>query len=508
MKRLLTVTILLFASLLYSQSKFDINNLIDRGVLKYAPNDDEPYTGKVFDFYDNGQKKLDGNYRKGLMNGKWMYYHENGQIYVQGRFIDGDGSNLSELSGVPFNGRTGRWNAWFKNGQKESEGTYKSGIQIGKYEKWFENGKKKYEETYKDGELNGKWTEWFENGQKKSEETYKDGQLDGKVKGYYENGQKRLEGYFKDNKQDGFWTSWYENGKKEEEGTYKDGKLNGKWAEWHENGQKWYEGTFKDGEEIGSTDWEYYSNGQKRVERNYKDGKEDGKWTHWYDNGQKWKEVTYKNGIPNGLWTQWYENGQKKSEETYKDGERDGKWTYWHENGQKEEEGTLKDGKIDGIWTSWDRDGNVEKIIDIAAEIAKAAEEARLAEGSTYLSQKLELEQDLHSRIENALSKILDDQLFVWDVTVDIKFTPTQKSFQSEPDIERMEISCILPEGLAPELIENVRQIILVESRFDRSRGDILSLMTALFKQRIDEKCWDENGNECESCENWWEGCK
>ncbi len=86
----------------------DINNLIDRGGLKYAPNDDEPYKGKVFDFYENGQKKLDGNYRKGLMNGKWTYYHENGQIHGQGRFIDGDGNNPSESSGIPFNGRRGK----------------------------------------------------------------------------------------------------------------------------------------------------------------------------------------------------------------------------------------------------------------------------------------------------------------------------------------------------------------------------------------------------------------
>lgn len=192
---------------------------------------------------------------------------------------------------------------------------------------------------------------------------------------------------------------------------------------------------------------------------------------------------------------------------------------------------------------------------------------------STYLSQKLMLEQDLRSRIESALSKILDDQRYVLDVTVDLKFTPTIKEevtyrpseerpvgvateeessrerekvpsreeptsrytglpipgFEfrdydegkpvvetspeepttapatpaeeakiltqsytdiksSVPEISQMEISCILPEGSAPELIENVRQIIMVASRFDRSRGDVLSIMTASFKERKDEK--------------------
>jgi len=191
-----------------------------------------------------------------------------------------------------------------------------------------------------------------------------------------------------------------------------------------------------------------------------------------------------------------------------------------------------------------------------------------IGQESTFLSQKLMLEKDLHSRIENALSKILDDQRYVLDVTVDLKFTPTIKEevtfrpgterpsgiepeadppkesvsavddktsritglpipgFEfgrydedepaaevpvdspptptsgesnivtqsytdiksSLPKVERMEIGCILPEGSAPELIENVRQIIMVASKFDRSRGDVLSIMTASFKERKDEK--------------------
>ena len=197
-----------------------------------------------------------------------------------------------------------------------------------------------------------------------------------------------------------------------------------------------------------------------------------------------------------------------------------------------------------------------------------------IGQESTYLSQKLMLERDLHSRIENALSKILDDQRYVLNVTVDLIFTPTIKEevtfrpgserpaglppeaelpgeaelssakddrtslltgwpipgfefgsydedepaaevpadkstattpsptsgeskivtqtytdIQSSlPHIERMEVSCILPEGSAPELIENVRQIIMVASKFDRSRGDVLSIMTASFRERKDEK--------------------
>lgn len=54
--------------------------------------------------------------------------------------------------------------------------------------------------------------------------------------------------------------------------------------------------------------------------------------------------------------------------------------------------------------------------------------------------------------------------------------------------IKKLEISIILQEGAAPELIENIRQVVMVAARFNRARGDALSIMTATFKERRDEK--------------------
>jgi len=203
------------------------------------------------------------------------------------------------------------------------------------------------------------------------------------------------------------------------------------------------------------------------------------------------------------------------------------------------------------------------------------------AQESTYLAQKIMLENNMRARIESALQKVMDDHRYVLDISVDLKFTPTVTEevtfkpsadestknavlsgrenasesvpitsnenkttskmtgipipgfdFQiidddnsveeidininetpledtnsnqrtngsqilsqsytdtkaSMPIIEQLDISCILPEGSAPELIENVRQIIMVASHFDRSRGDVLSVMTASFRQRKDER--------------------
>ena len=54
--------------------------------------------------------------------------------------------------------------------------------------------------------------------------------------------------------------------------------------------------------------------------------------------------------------------------------------------------------------------------------------------------------------------------------------------------IKRMELTLILQEGAAPELIENIRQLTMAASKFDRDRGDKLTIMTASFKERRDQR--------------------
>ena len=55
-------------------------------------------------------------------------------------------------------------------------------------------------------------------------------------------------------------------------------------------------------------------------------------------------------------------------------------------------------------------------------------------------------------------------------------------------EIQKMDLSLILQEGAAPELIENIRQLTMAASKFDRGRGDKLTIMTASFKERRDKR--------------------
>tara|TARA_A100001037_G_C15152141_1_gene640115 strand:- start:6212 stop:7954 length:1743 start_codon:yes stop_codon:yes gene_type:complete len=58
----------------------------------------------------------------------------------------------------------------------------------------------------------------------------------------------------------------------------------------------------------------------------------------------------------------------------------------------------------------------------------------------------------------------------------------------SRAQVKRMDLTLILQEGAAPELIENIRQLAMAASKFDRNRGDKLTIMTASFKERRDQR--------------------
>jgi protein-export membrane protein SecD len=203
-KTLLIIPLLIFSTtLLFPQSKVNINNLSDYGGKMFNENDDKPYTGLVFDLYrTTGNKSLEGRYKDGLRNGKWSW--------------------------------------WSEDGKMDSSGTYKDGNQDRKWTSWYENGQKEYEGTYKDGKREGLSTWWRGDGQKRLERTFKVGKQDGLLIEWYENGQKEVEGNFEDGKQDGLWTYYRKDGSNETEGYFENGVKTHKWWYWDENGKYYY----------------------------------------------------------------------------------------------------------------------------------------------------------------------------------------------------------------------------------------------------------------------------
>ena len=155
----------------------DDSTLIKKGGLMYSPDSDKPYIGEVFTNYDNGEKEYQGTYENGLLV-SYSFLNKDGSVKepVNGETLIDRSGLMYEVNGQkPY---TGDVFELFENGNRKYSGRLKGGKINGLWTSWYENGQKEEEITYKEGELDGKWTSWDRNGQKKVEETYKNGRLD------------------------------------------------------------------------------------------------------------------------------------------------------------------------------------------------------------------------------------------------------------------------------------------------------------------------------------------
>ena len=115
------------------------DELEDREGVFYLKNSNSPYTGKCFEFHENGQKETEMTFKGGKMDGPAVWWYENGQKETEGNYKDG------KIDGLLV--------AWYENGQKKAEGNYKDGKEDGLYVWWHENGQKMMEATFKDNEF-------------------------------------------------------------------------------------------------------------------------------------------------------------------------------------------------------------------------------------------------------------------------------------------------------------------------------------------------------------------
>ena len=132
----------------------------DGSELAYIPNQETPFTGKAVDFYKNGQKEKEGNYKDGKAYGLMTVWYENGQKKWEGNYKDGLNEGLATK--------------WYENGQMEREGNYKDGKIISAVV-WKPNGEKCPVTNVKDG--NGVVVSYNEDGTEVIRFTYEDGAI-------------------------------------------------------------------------------------------------------------------------------------------------------------------------------------------------------------------------------------------------------------------------------------------------------------------------------------------
>lgn len=142
---------------------------------------------------------------------------------------------------------TGSWTNWYVNGQKGHETQFKDGKIHGALTHYHDNGRKNYEQHYSNGVADGTDTGWTRDGQVSYAGQYRNDKRDGKWVHWYENGQKRSESNFRDDKQNGSQLDWYENGALHSEDNYQNGVRHGIEASWDEHGVLQYRRKYANG---------------------------------------------------------------------------------------------------------------------------------------------------------------------------------------------------------------------------------------------------------------------
>lgn len=105
---------------------------------KYFGND--LYIAKEIRYHPNGQIESEGGYNNsGLKQGKWQYYFDNGENWLQESYYDGK--------------KHGKVIEWYKSGKKMYQGEYYNDLPDGTWTVWDENGKKMSSEKYDKGSL-------------------------------------------------------------------------------------------------------------------------------------------------------------------------------------------------------------------------------------------------------------------------------------------------------------------------------------------------------------------
>lgn len=102
-------------------------------------------------YYENGNKKYQGNADGEKKVGEWVYYYDTGQVQREGLYKEGS----------PY----GEWKEYWKNGSVKSEGSYGIGsdgksVKHGQWTWYHKNGAKEKEGSYNKGKMVGTWREY------------------------------------------------------------------------------------------------------------------------------------------------------------------------------------------------------------------------------------------------------------------------------------------------------------------------------------------------------------
>jgi antitoxin component YwqK of YwqJK toxin-antitoxin module len=157
---LLSISLIFYCSISFAQIK--IEDLEKVGELWTKKGDSKPYTGDFKETFDNGTIKGTGSFVNGKLEGLRIQY--------------------------------------YPNGKKETEKEYKGSYPHGKAKEFYENGTLEKEGEFINNKEHGTWTLYHANGQQKAILNFEDGVQNGPYFEYDEQGNLTKQYYFKKGK--------------------------------------------------------------------------------------------------------------------------------------------------------------------------------------------------------------------------------------------------------------------------------------------------------------------
>ncbi len=180
--------------------------------------------GVWMDFYPNGNKRYEGQFKNDKCKGTFTYYDELGKLKATNEF-DASGEKALNKTYAP-NGRliaTG----YYVNQKKEGEWKY--------FDK--DSGQLLLSEENKNGKVHG-WSKLYNpnNGVLAEETQYVEGQPEGQCKKYSDTGILLMDCHYHNGLLDGHCKTYYPSQVLKEEGQYTEGRKTGEWKTYNEDG--------------------------------------------------------------------------------------------------------------------------------------------------------------------------------------------------------------------------------------------------------------------------------
>ena len=135
------LSFLLFMGLALGQRNYYIEHIYEEDGLFKKKYSGEVVDGKIYESKDGIDVQL-GIIKNGLKEGKWVWWHTNGNRHKVGYY--------------PRSVEDSLWQWWHVNGNLKMRGNYKNSIKQGRWNEWNDEGVLISSSSYLNGTLNGK----------------------------------------------------------------------------------------------------------------------------------------------------------------------------------------------------------------------------------------------------------------------------------------------------------------------------------------------------------------